>query len=113
MGQEYLKSIILCTLLYRVKGLRNKRRAGRAPKTKYLVRLGDAFRDELRHLECPVPRTPPPSPMIDRYSRPAMRALWSEQAQFQPWLDDQRPGASKRSAREAAESDEIPHGRSR
>ena len=25
--------------------------------------------------------------MIDRYSRPEMRALWSEQAQFQSWLD--------------------------
>lgn len=25
--------------------------------------------------------------MIDRYSRPEMRALWTEQAQFQSWLD--------------------------
>lgn len=25
--------------------------------------------------------------MIDRYSRPEMRALWSEEAQFQAWLD--------------------------
>ena len=32
-------------------------------------------------------RVPTAAAMIDRYSRPDMRALWSERAQFQSWLD--------------------------
>ena len=29
----------------------------------------------------------PTAPMIDRYTRPAMGAIWTEEAQFQAWLD--------------------------
>ena len=31
--------------------------------------------------------SPLPTLMIDRYTRPEMGALWTEDAQFQAWLD--------------------------
>src|SRR5262245_25487593 len=32
-------------------------------------------------------RRPPPAPMIDRYSRPELAALWSDGARCATWLD--------------------------